>query len=173
MSAEAEVDKSRFKLSTAYTRTRSKRIFIVAQGTQDHLVPSTGPLTESKSTLNQRIKTFEHGRGEVDDYGIKCNDLLYTKREELAEAGFFFTGRKPDHVECFYCGGGLFCWINDDNPWVEHSALYPDCAYMKMIMGEDFVHQCSMIPPNLEEMENYYKKLDALEKRIKIVKTKR
>ncbi|KAF2978356.1 hypothetical protein EK904_004388 [Melospiza melodia maxima] len=45
--------------------------------------------------------------------------------EQLARAGFFYTGR-GDVVRCFYCDGGVRSWSLGDDPWREHAKWYPD-----------------------------------------------
>merc|ERR1711892_170495 len=56
---------------------------------------------------------------------------LTQKPPELAEAGFFYTGRS-DQVKCFYCDGGLESWEPADSPWGEHVKWFGDCAFVKM-----------------------------------------
>ena len=43
-------------VSAAYMRTRSKRIFIVAQGTQDNLISNNGPASPYKSVQKLYLK---------------------------------------------------------------------------------------------------------------------
>jgi len=56
---------------------------------------------------------------------------LPQKPKDLAEAGFFYTGRS-DQVKCFYCDGGLESWEPADSPWGEHVKWFGDCAFVKM-----------------------------------------
>ncbi|KAH9488684.1 Baculoviral IAP repeat-containing protein 7 [Bulinus truncatus] len=58
--------------------------------------------------------------------------------DELAEAGFYFAGY-GDCTRCFYCGGGLRNWDEEDDVWVEHARWFPRCSYLKQKLGEDFV----------------------------------
>ncbi|XP_047099354.1 death-associated inhibitor of apoptosis 1-like [Schistocerca piceifrons] len=51
------------------------------------------------------------------------------KAEELAEAGFFYSGT-ADHTTCFYCGGTLHDWVDGDDPWGEHYRWFPRCMYL-------------------------------------------
>ncbi|XP_049771179.1 baculoviral IAP repeat-containing protein 7-like [Schistocerca cancellata] len=51
------------------------------------------------------------------------------KAEELAEAGFFYSGT-ADHTTCFYCGGTLHDWVDGDDPWSEHYRWFPRCMYL-------------------------------------------
>ncbi|KAF4532177.1 hypothetical protein B566_EDAN002239 [Ephemera danica] len=45
-----------------------------------------------------------------------------------------------DRVVCFQCGGGLKDWAIDDDPWVEHAAWFPMCAYLLAKKGQNFVN---------------------------------
>ncbi|MCK5894124.1 MAG: hypothetical protein KAG53_06855 [Endozoicomonadaceae bacterium] len=47
----------------------------------------------------------------------------------LAEAGLWYVGDK-DCVCCFSCGGGLSDWTLEHNPFIQHRASYPNCAYI-------------------------------------------
>ncbi|XP_078061637.1 baculoviral IAP repeat-containing protein 1-like [Mustelus asterias] len=57
---------------------------------------------------------------------------FYAKMEPglLAEAGFFHTGLR-DKVQCFSCDGSLADWQEGDDPWMEHSKWFPECAYVR------------------------------------------
>lgn len=60
------------------------------------------------------------------------------KPEDLATAGFFFTGSN-DEVRCYYCDGGLQNWEVDDNTWVEHAKWFPNCGFLNLVKGEQFL----------------------------------
>ncbi|XP_022114987.2 death-associated inhibitor of apoptosis 1 isoform X1 [Pieris rapae] len=62
------------------------------------------------------------------------------KPEELAEAGFFYTGH-GDKTKCFYCDGGLKDWENDDVPWEQHARWFDRCAYVQLVKGRDYVQK--------------------------------
>ncbi|XP_073955154.1 death-associated inhibitor of apoptosis 2-like [Choristoneura fumiferana] len=67
--------------------------------------------------------------------------------QALAEAGFFFTGQ-DDQVCCFYCDGGLGKWEAGDEPWAEHARWFPECGFVQLVKGADFVAQHRSAPPN-------------------------
>lgn len=48
---------------------------------------------------------------------------------DLAEAGFFYTGL-GDRTKCFSCGGGLKDWEEKDVPMEEHFRHYSLCPYI-------------------------------------------
>lgn len=58
--------------------------------------------------------------------------------QQLAEAGFFHT-QKEDRVICFCCGGGLWKWAENDDPWEQHALHYDDCAYVQLMKGSEYV----------------------------------
>uniref|UniRef100_A0A2H8TGC7 Baculoviral IAP repeat-containing protein 2 n=1 Tax=Melanaphis sacchari TaxID=742174 RepID=A0A2H8TGC7_9HEMI len=60
------------------------------------------------------------------------------KPEDLASAGFFFTGSN-DEVRCYHCDGGLQNWEVNDNTWVEHAKWFPNCGFLNLINGEQFL----------------------------------
>ncbi|XP_052045110.1 baculoviral IAP repeat-containing protein 3 isoform X1 [Apodemus sylvaticus] len=70
--------------------------------------------------------------------------------QELASAGFYYTGHSDD-VKCFCCDGGLRCWESGDDPWVEHAKWFPRCEYLIRIKGQGFVSQVQASYPHLLE----------------------
>ncbi|XP_039936015.1 baculoviral IAP repeat-containing protein 7 isoform X2 [Hirundo rustica] len=58
--------------------------------------------------------------------------------EQLARAGFFYTGQ-GDVVRCFYCDGGVRSWSVGDDPWREHAKWYPECEFLLHSRGREFV----------------------------------
>ncbi|KFP26750.1 Baculoviral IAP repeat-containing protein 7-B, partial [Colius striatus] len=58
--------------------------------------------------------------------------------EQLARAGFFYTGQ-GDVVRCFYCDGGVRNWSFGDDPWREHAKWYPGCEFLLRSRGRGFV----------------------------------
>ncbi|XP_039755149.1 baculoviral IAP repeat-containing protein 3 isoform X3 [Pararge aegeria] len=76
------------------------------------------------------------------------------KPEELAEAGFFYTGQ-GDKTKCFYCDGGLKDWENDDVPWEQHAHWFSRCAYVQLVKGKEYIQkvisEACVIPAPVEE----------------------
>jgi hypothetical protein len=56
--------------------------------------------------------------------------------DDLVRAGFFYTGTK-NIVTCFYCNGSLQNWGPNDNPMIEHTRSFPNCAYAKQLCGDE------------------------------------
>ncbi|VDI68390.1 baculoviral IAP repeat-containing protein 2/3 [Mytilus galloprovincialis] len=75
--------------------------------------------------------------------------------EDMATAGFFFTGIE-DHCRCFFCGGGLRNWEPGDQPWVEHARWYQNCVFVGESKGEKFIDevQSNGYQSILQESEN-------------------
>ena len=48
---------------------------------------------------------------------------------EMVDAGFYCKG-SGNHVHCFYCGEGLFCWKPCHNPWYKHIKWFPMCKFI-------------------------------------------
>lgn len=64
--------------------------------------------------------------------------IMKQKPEELAAAGFFYTGT-GDRVNCFSCGGGLKDWDETDEPWEQHAHWMSKCRYLKLMKGQPFI----------------------------------
>lgn len=60
---------------------------------------------------------------------------------QLAEAGFFYTGQ-DDYVKCFFCGGGLVKWKEEDIPWIEHGFYFNQCQFVIIEKGLEFIEEC-------------------------------
>lgn len=75
----------------------------------------------------QRLESFEH-----------WPQALHQKPHQMASAGFFYTGC-GDRVVCFNCNVGIKEWLKLDEPWEEHAAFSPNCNYLLLKMGADYV----------------------------------
>ncbi|KAM9296578.1 baculoviral IAP repeat-containing protein 7 [Gastrophryne carolinensis] len=58
--------------------------------------------------------------------------------EELASAGFFYTGHR-DNVRCYHCDGELRNWEMGDEPWREHAKWFPRCKFLIESMGPAYI----------------------------------
>lgn len=65
---------------------------------------------------------------------------LKQKREQLADAGFFYT-KLADRVVCFNCGLGLRAWEDDDDPWEQHIHFSPNCEYVVLVKGREYINE--------------------------------
>lgn len=88
-----------------------------------------GPVHANYATVAARLASFK-------DWP-RC---MRQKPQELAEAGFFYTG-KGDKTKCFYCDGGLKDWETDDVPWEQHARWFDRCAYVQLVKGREYVQR--------------------------------
>ncbi|XP_023937799.2 baculoviral IAP repeat-containing protein 2 isoform X2 [Bicyclus anynana] len=88
-----------------------------------------GPVHPRYATEPARLRTFS-------DWPRSMRQ----KPEELAEAGFFYTGH-GDKTKCFYCDGGLKDWENDDVPWEQHARWFDRCAFVQLVKGKEYVQK--------------------------------
>lgn len=65
---------------------------------------------------------------------------LQENRKQLAAAGFFYTGNE-DETLCFYCGGGVKAWRDEDTPWVEHAKWLSGCSFLLVNRGFRFIQK--------------------------------
>lgn len=100
-------------------------------GLEEVTQPPRNPRTMYPEYENpiRRLKSYQYW-----PIGLKQN------KDELVDAGFFYTNR-GDRVVCFSCGLGLSEWDPNDQPWVEHAKHNVDkCNYLYFVKGEDFVN---------------------------------
>ena len=83
------------------------------------------------SQFSSREKSFDNE---------SLTPFVQYNRKVLAEAGFFSNG-KEDESFCYYCGGGIKYWQEDDDPWRIH-AIYFDCPFVYLMKGKEFVDKC-------------------------------
>ncbi|CAK1585728.1 unnamed protein product [Parnassius mnemosyne] len=106
-------------------------------------------LNNKTTTLSgeENEKSMQYSRAEYPFFSSKSSRLLSfenwplvmrQKPEDLAEAGFFYTGH-ADGTKCFHCGGGLKDWEDDDDPWQQHVQWFSQCAYVKFQLEQCFV----------------------------------
>ena len=53
---------------------------------------------------------------------------------------YFFCSGIGDHVQCYYCDGGLKNWDPTDTPWIEHARWFGNCAYLQLKLGKDLIN---------------------------------
>lgn len=105
---------------------------------------------KSKTTKligEEKVVNMQYPRAEYPFFSSKSRRLIsfenwpldmQQKPEDLAEAGFFYTGH-GDRTKCFHCGGGLKDWEDDDDPWQQHVQWFSQCAYVKFKLEQCFV----------------------------------
>ncbi|KAK3866346.1 hypothetical protein Pcinc_028114 [Petrolisthes cinctipes] len=80
--------------------------------------------------------TYESREGSF----VRWPEGVQQRPADLAEAGFFYCGLS-DHVRCFHCGNGLRNWESEDVPWEEHARWYPECTFVLLKRGQEFIDQ--------------------------------
>ncbi|XP_055882704.1 inhibitor of apoptosis protein-like [Biomphalaria glabrata] len=98
-----------------------------------------GPTYSELGIVTERPKRFEYAvlAKRMETFLSWPRDH-HLRPKELAEAGFYYAGY-GDCARCFYCGGGLRNWEDEDDVWVEHARWFPKCAYIRQQMGQVFV----------------------------------
>ncbi|XP_037773279.1 baculoviral IAP repeat-containing protein 7-A-like [Penaeus monodon] len=86
-----------------------------------------GPLHDYYKTTQSRLESF-----------LNWPHRHRQKIEALVEAGFYYLGIS-DHVQCFHCGACLRNWEEDDDPWRVHAEWYPECYYVQLKKGKEFI----------------------------------
>ncbi|GFS17951.1 baculoviral IAP repeat-containing protein 3 [Elysia marginata] len=79
------------------------------------------------ASYESRLATFSHW---------PLDNII--SREEVAQAGFFYTG-DSDCTRCYCCGGGVRNWKREDNAWLEHARWFPCCALVQSTLSEELV----------------------------------
>lgn len=83
---------------------------------------------------NERFMTLETRLESFSDWPVG----MHTRPEDLAEAGFYYSGR-GDIVFCFVCGLKVNQWKIFDDPFVKHAKFSRNCTFLKAIKGEAFI----------------------------------
>lgn len=101
-----------------------------------------GPLHPEYASHDARLRSFE-----------TWPKIMAQTKEELADAGFYYTG-KSDQTLCYHCGGGLKDWELEDDPWEQHAKWFSKCYYLLMVKGQEYVNKVTgqhISPPTKEE----------------------
>lgn len=91
---------------------------------------------ETDSAEKQKGVRFVHPEMALYTDRLKSFELwspqILPSREDLARAGFFYTGRS-DVVRCFGCDIAVWRWEKSDNPWAEHLKWSQECDFLQML----------------------------------------
>ncbi|XP_053604899.1 baculoviral IAP repeat-containing protein 7-B isoform X2 [Plodia interpunctella] len=112
-------------------------------------VPGSTPSTNGRDECGPRIPLATPGRPspahpEYANIAARLRTFkdwprsMPQKPEDLAEAGFYYTGQ-GDKTKCYYCDGGLKDWEKDDVPWEQHARWFDRCYYVYLVKGRDYV----------------------------------
>lgn len=98
----------------------------------------------SSEALGIATTRLEHPEFKIESHRLNSYvdwpRTMKQKPKELAEAGFYYTG-KGDRVICFSCGGGLKHWDETDIPWEQHAMWYSKCEYLKLVKGQKYIDE--------------------------------
>ncbi|VVC46145.1 BIR repeat,Zinc finger, RING/FYVE/PHD-type,Zinc finger, RING-type [Cinara cedri] len=89
---------------------------------------------KSLTTFESRLNTFE------DCTTYTGHDIF-----NLCKAGFYFMegDESEDKLLCFCCNQVLPSWKNNENPWIRHSHISPNCSFIQLTMGRQYVKRNS------------------------------
>lgn len=97
-----------------------------------YLIPSK-PKNPKYQSYDARLKSFDY-------WPISMRQT----KEEMADAGFYYSGR-GDGVLCYHCLGGLMNWESNDDPWIQHAKWFgSNCYFILAIKGRKFVEDCML-----------------------------
>ena len=106
-----------------------------------------GPVHPEYASYDARLHTF-----------VTWPKSMPQTKEQLADAGFFYTG-KGDQTLCYHCGGGLKDWEPEDDPWEQHAKWFSKCCYLLMVQGQDYISKITgqhVSPPSKEVSTQIY-----------------
>ena len=70
----------------------------------------------------------------------------------LATSGFYYTNN-ADITKCFSCSLQLYCWKKGDSPLMEHSKWRPNCSFLKLAKGFQFVKRANLLLNKKDQRE--------------------
>lgn len=96
------------------------------------------PYNKNMVTQQSRINSFSNSEW-----------LLNSKPsfEKVTQAGFYYMGCK-DYVKCFFCGGGLWNWEREDDPWTEHTKWFPKCIFLQLNKEDHSIEKMNSLLPS-------------------------
>lgn len=95
--------------------------------------------------INENTESIQ--RPDFPEFAIESNRLqsfadwpkmMRQTPKQLSDAGFFYT-QISDRVICFYCGGGLCKWEENDDPWEQHALWHNKCNYLHLNKGPEYI----------------------------------
>ena len=69
----------------------------------------------------------------------------------FAAAGFFLIPA-THFMRCFHCGTTIFNWTPNADPWTLHAQLSPNCAYLILTKGSEFITRAQSEPTGLASL---------------------
>ncbi|XP_059057310.1 baculoviral IAP repeat-containing protein 3 isoform X2 [Achroia grisella] len=103
----------------------------------------TRALPTKQTPVHPQYQTYPARLRSFDDWPRS----MPQKPEELADAGFYYTGT-GDKTKCYFCDGGLKDWEKDDVPWEQHALWFSRCYFLNTVKGRDYVQRVLNAPQN-------------------------
>ncbi|XP_069184285.1 baculoviral IAP repeat-containing protein 8-like [Procambarus clarkii] len=108
-------------------------------------------LIKFRKSLNPGLVTY---KCRLETFDMTWPGSVKQTSHELAEAGFFYCGIS-DHVCCYHCACGIRNWRPEDDPWTLHARCSPECAYIILARGKEFVKNARLtIPLPIKPIDN-------------------
>lgn len=92
---------------------------------------------EQLGVLKHRMAVYP----KYSTYGRRCKSFPEDCYQMLAEAGFFYDSDMKDKIICYHCGGTLANWNKCEDPWIPHARYYPNCDFLRLVKGDDFIDE--------------------------------
>lgn len=67
---------------------------------------------------------------------------------------FIHSAGYGDCARCFYCGGGLRNWDENDNVFVEHARWFPKCGFIRQKVGQAFIDAVQKLNKEQDQVSN-------------------
>jgi len=71
-------------------------------------------------------------------------------------------------VLCFYCDHGIENWEEDDEPWAEHARLSPNCSYLLLNRGIQFVNKACGLRNDVAPQNNQEARIELIVFKIEL-----
>jgi hypothetical protein len=78
--------------------------------------------------------TYDYHQTEIRLKTFKLWPKLCQTKEEMAEAGFLYTGFN-DNVKCPFCKITINQWMPEENPKTKHLSISPECTFVKKYLA--------------------------------------
>lgn len=110
---------------------------------------SQPPNTSSKANRKIKFPAYIDAKDRLESFS-KFPAFSHKCPRILCSAGFFYNGI-DEHVTCFNCGyKKTDKWQRREDPWKRHAFDSPNCPFIKMTKGSDFIETVDRV-----ERENY------------------
>ncbi len=105
----------------------------IPKGLPRHIIrPNAIPEKSPPMRLAPECGRYDYNDIRVRLHTFKLWPKLSQTKEELAEAGFCYTGQN-DQVKCPFCQITVNCWMPDEKPLDKHIYLSPDCTFIQKL----------------------------------------